>query len=428
MLVNCWRTPDFAIIAVMQSQPPPQDAIINRPLTLPCGAVVPNRLAKAAMSEALADARGDVTDGMIALYRQWAEGGAGMLTTGNIPVDRRHLEHAANVVLDEDSDLTQMRRLAEAGRGGGGLILAQLNHAGRQTPESVNPRPLSLSPTKLELPGYGAPREATAEELENIVLQFARAAQQAEDSGFNGVEIHAAHGYLLSSALSPRINARNDEWGGTLEKRARLPLEVVRAVRAATKPVFVVGVKLNASDFQKGGLSFEDSAATAQMLQDAGADFIEVSGGNFEQPQSYQYQRAAAAGRDPRREAYFLEHAATVKAAVSIPVTATGGFRSRRAMESALAGGGADIIGMARPFIAAPDFPAKLLAGEIESAPAMERDFPPADELPRLAVLNWFCHQLRLRGTVGDADLSMPVLEGHEKYLAFAADAAKTRA
>ena len=409
----------------MQSQSASKDAMINLPLTLPCGAMLPNRLAKSAMSEALADSRGDITDGMIALYRQWAEGGAGMLITGNIQADRRHLEHAANVVLDDDSDLAQFRRLAEAGQSGGGLILAQLNHAGRQTPDSVNPHPLSLSPVRLELPGYGVPREATAEELEKIVLQFARAAQLAEDSGFSGVEIHAAHGYLLSSALSPRINLRNDEWGGTLEKRAHLPLEVLRAVRAAAKPAFVVGVKLNASDFQKGGLSGEDSAATAQMLQDAGADFVEISGGNFEQPQSYQYQRSTASGRDPQREAYFLEHAAAVKAAVNIPVTATGGFRSRQAMESALANGGADIIGMARPFIAAPDFPAKLLAGEIESAPALERDFPPADELPRLAALNWFCHQLRLRGTVGDADLSMPVLEGHEKYLAFAADAAK---
>ena len=120
---------------------------------------------------------------------------------------------------------------------------------------------------KLALPGYAPPREATTAELEKVVSQFARAAGLAKDAGFSGVEVHAAHGYLLSSALSPRINLRDDEWGGTLEKRARLPLKVVRAVRAETGDEFVVGVKLNASDFQKGGLTAADSVATARMLQ-----------------------------------------------------------------------------------------------------------------------------------------------------------------
>ena len=278
---------------------------------------------------------------------------------------------------------------------------------------------------KLALPGYAPPREATTAELEKVVSQFARAAGLAKDAGFGGVEVHAAHGYLLSSALSPRINLRDDEWGGILEKRARLPLKVVRAVRAGTGDEFVVGVKLNASDFQKGGLTAADSVATARMLQEAGADFVEVSGGNFEQLDAYQHNPDA--GRHPEREAYFLRHAGGVKSALDIPVMATGGFRSRTAMTRALETGGADIIGMGRPFIVAPDFAAKLLSGGIASAPALERTFPPADELPRGAVLNWFCHQLLLRGKTGEADLTLPVLEGHEKYLSFAAAAPATR-
>ena len=398
--------------------------MIDRPLALPCGAVLPNRLAKAAMSEALGDANNDVPDGMIALFRQWGEGGAGMIVTGNIPVDRDHLEHAANVVLDDDSDSAQLRKLAQAGTCGGAVLLAQLNHAGRQTPASVNPNPLSVSDEKLALNGYAKPRKATSAELEQVVAKFVRAASLAKAAGFGGVEIHAAHGYLLSSALSPRINRRDDEWGGTTEKRARLPAAVVREVRAACEKPFVVGVKLNASDFQKGGLTHSQSAESAAILQDAGADFVEISGGNFEAPTAYQH---ASGARDPEREAYFLEYARKTKAALRVPVVATGGFRSRAAMEFALSENGADVVGMARPFIVAPDFPAKLLRGEIDSAPAPERDFPPADELPRGAVLNWFCHQLRLRGTVGDADLSVPLLEGHEKYLAFAEDAAAKR-
>ena len=296
---------------------------------------------------------------------------------------------------------------------------------GARTPEAINPNPLSLSPVKLALPGYAPPREATTAELEKIVSQFARAAGLAKDAGFSGVEVHAAHGYLLSSALSPRINLRDDEWGGTLEKRARLPLKVVRAVRAGTGDEFVVGVKLNTSDFQKGGLTAADSIATARMLQEAGADFVEVSGGNFEQLDAYQHNPDA--GRHPEREAYFLRHAGGVKSALDIPVMATGGFRSRTAMTRALETSGADIIGMGRPFIVAPDFAAKLLSGGIASAPALERTFPPADELPRGAVLNWFCHQLLLRGQTGEADLTLPVLEGHEKYMSFAAAAPATR-
>ncbi len=399
--------------------------MIDRPLILPCGAILPNRITKAAMSEALGDSQNDITDGMINLYRQFAEGGAGMIITGNIPVDRNHLEHAANVVLDDDSDFAQLRRLAEAGKSGGGLFLAQINHAGRQTPDFINAHPLSLSEVKLDLPGYGIPREATSTELENVPAQFVCAAELAKVAGFDGVEIHSAHGYLLSSSLSPRINLRSDEWGGTIKKRARLPLEIIRAVRIALGAKFIVGVKINSSDFQKGGLNNEDSVATAKMIEEAGADFLEISGGNFEQPKSYEHQSGIV--KNPEREAYFLAHSRAAKASLKIPVMATGGFRSRIAMDSALAKNGADIIGIARPFVIAPDFPAKLLAGEIDSAPAMERTFPPSDELPRVAVLNWFCHQLLLRGKNGAADLSLPILAGHEKYLAFVTHASNIR-
>ncbi|MGI9305974.1 MAG: NADH:flavin oxidoreductase/NADH oxidase family protein [Gammaproteobacteria bacterium] len=387
---------------------------INAELKLPCGAALKNRIVKSAMSEALCGDANNPGDAYINLYARWGKSGAAVLIIGNTPVDRRHLEHAKNFVLDEQTDMARVTEIAAAAKSGGAKILAQLSHAGRQTPESVNPHPVSVSDLPLALPGYGKPQAADEKEMQNIIGKFARSAALAEEAGFDGVEIHAAHGYLLSSALSPKINTRTDRWGGNLENRARLALSVIRAARAATGGGFIIAVKLNSSDFQKGGFSGEDSVAAARLLEKEGVDFVEISGGNFEAPVSYQHtpKKTSIA-----REAYFLEYARDVKAALNIPVMVTGGFRSAAAMNDAIAGGGADLIGMGRPFIMSPEFPKKLLQGEIESAPAEERNFPPADSLPRGAVLNWFCHQLKLLAENNAADLSLPVLEGHRRYL-----------
>lgn len=390
--------------------------MIDQPLTLPNGVVLANRLVKSAMSEALGDARSNTTEAHIGLFDRWGRSGAALLITGNTPVDRLHLEHAGNVVLDKQTDLARTARLAEAAKRGGARVLVQLAHAGRQTPEAVNRRPLSMSGLRLDLPGYGAPRAATEEDLERVIGQFEESARLAKVAGFDGVEVHAAHGYLLSSALSPRINTRSDRWGGSLENRARLVLSIIRAVRRVGGPGFTLAVKLNSSDFQKGGFSHEDSIAVAKLLQDEGIDLLEISGGNFETPVAYQH--GADKNSSASREAYFLDYARDIKAALTVPVMVTGGFRSRDVMNEALTSGATDLIGMGRPFIIDPAFPGKLLSGVIDRAPAVERDFPAAATLPRGAVLNWFCHQLALQGNTGAADLSLPVVEGHARYLA----------
>ncbi len=389
--------------------------MIQNSLKLPSGAVLQNRIVKSAMSEALGDEHNNPTEGQINLFGRWSKGGAALLITGNTPVDRQHLEHPGNFVLDEKSNMDAVRRLAAAAKSGGALVLAQTAHAGRQTPEIVNPQPLSVSNLRLDLPGYGVPRPATEADFEEVIGKFTRSAALAKEAGFDGVEIHAAHGYLLSSALSARINTRDDRWGGTLENRARLVLSVIRSVRAEVGENFIVASKLNSSDFQKGGFSHEDSIAVAQMMQNEGIDFLEISGGNFETPVAYQH---SAKQSTVAREAYFLDYASDIKAALQIPVMVTGGFRSASVMNEALASGATDLIGMGRPFIVDPEFPKKLLSGVISAAPAIERDFPTAEEIPRGAVLNWFCHQLALHGENGEADLSLPLVEGHEKYLA----------
>lgn len=390
--------------------------MLEQTLRLPCGATLANRIVKSAMSEALADAQNNPTRAQIDLYRRWSHSGAALLITGHTPVDRWHLEHAANAVLDAQSDLAKFTELAKAGQEGGAKILVQLAHAGRQVPKAINPRPLSLSDLPLDLPGYGKPRAATDEDLNQVIEEFATSARIAQDCGFDGVEIHAAHGYLLSSALSGLINTRKDDWGGSLDKRARLPLAVIRAVRAAVGPDFIVAVKLNSADFQKGGFSPEESLQVAQWIGAAGVDFLELSGGTFETPTAYEHR----ARRDStiKREAFFLSYAARVKDKLNIPVMVTGGFRSARVMETALTEGKTDLIGMGRPFIIDAAFPKKLLSGETNTAPAPEWDFPDAAELPRGAVLNWFCHQLALQGRAGNADMAVDIVNGHEAYLA----------
>lgn len=388
---------------------------IGQQLKLPNGVILKNRIVKSAMSEALADECNNPTQAQINLFAQWSKGGAALLITGNTLVDRMHLEHASNFVLDPGSDMGRVSALAAAGKSGGAKILAQLAHAGRQTPEAINAHPTSISDVQLDLPGYGKPTPASEPEFEEIIAKFVRSARLAEEAGFDGVEIHAAHGYLLSSALSPRINTRTDRWGGALENRARLAIDVVRAVRNAVDPGFIVAVKLNSSDFQKGGFDHADSVQVAVMLEAVGVDFVEISGGNFEEPTAYQH--ASKSGSTKIREAYFLDYATAIKDALTIPLMVTGGFRSAGVMNDAIANGKTDLIGMGRPFIADPSFAAKLLAGEIEKAPAVEQDFPPADTLPRGAVLNWFCAQIALAGRTGAPDLEMSVVDGHESYL-----------
>ena len=399
------------------SIPPDRTMItIQDRLKLPSGAVLRNRIIKAAMSEALGDAHNNPTEGLINLFGRWSKGGAALLVTGNTPVDRWHLEHAGNFVLDAQSDLEQVSRLARAARSGGALALAQLSHAGRQTPGAINPNPLSISDQRLDLDGYGPPKEATEDDLNTVIAKFVESALRAQKAGFDGVEIHAAHGYLLSASLSPRINTRQDDWGGRLENRARLPLSVVKAVRASVGDDFIVAVKLNSSDFQKGGFDHADSIRVAQMLEAERVDFIEISGGNFEFPTAYQHTSKKQS--TIAREGYFLKAAAAIKSSVGIPIMVTGGFRTVDVMNAALAADQVDLIGMARPFIIDPEFPTRLLNGSCRAAPAVERDFPAAETLPRGAVLNWFCDQLVLHGTAGEGDPSAPLIEGHERYLA----------
>jgi 2,4-dienoyl-CoA reductase-like NADH-dependent reductase (Old Yellow Enzyme family) len=358
---------------------------IADPFTLPCGLTVPNRLAKAAMTEQLADPKLHLPhEGHQRLYRRWAEGGVGLQVTGNVIVDARHLEHPQNVVLDGEQDEGRMEALkawAEAAKAGGARCLVQLSHAGRQTPKAVNPAPGAPSAVAVALPGgqFGSPREMTGDELREVVRRFADAARACEKAGFDGVQVHAAHGYLLSSFLNPRANRRTDEWGGSLENRARLLLRVVEAVRERTGRGFALSVKLNSSDFQKGGLTTEDSTTVAGWLAERGVDLLEVSGGSYEQPAMMDMEGMEARYEEAKREstrareAYFLDFAEALRARTDLPLMVTGGFRTLAGMDEALSSGATDLIGLARPLCVVPDLPRRLTSGEAEGVPSYEK-------------------------------------------------------
>ncbi|WP_445188249.1 NADH:flavin oxidoreductase/NADH oxidase family protein [Pseudonocardia sp. Cha107L01] len=320
---------------------------LRDPLTLPCGQVLPNRIMKAAMSEALGDRRHAPDARLERLYTTWSQGGYGLLVTGNVMVDRAQLGEPGNVVIEDERDLDGLTRWAKSAQDGGVPIWVQLNHPGRQSnPLALGHTPVAPSAVPLDLPGAATPRELTSAEIEDIIERFATAAAVCETAGFDGVQVHGAHGYLVAQFLSPRSNRRDDEWGGDPERRMRFLLQVVRRIRARVSPGFAVGIKLNSADFQRGGFTEEESRAVVGALARERLDLIEISGGSYEQPA----MMGTAAASTRAREAYFLEYARTVRdLAGEIPLAVTGGFRTRSAMHTAVEAGECDVVGIGRP-------------------------------------------------------------------------------
>ena len=346
---------------------------LAEPLQLP-SETLPNRLAKAAMTEGLADAHGRATDEHVRLYEAWGHGGAGLLITGNVQIDAHHLERPGNVVIAgaQNKDArTALKSWSQAARIGGAGVWMQLSHAGRQTPTLVNPTPKAPSAIPVALPGklFGVPVPLAEEEIRLIVQRFAAAAGIARETGFTGVQIHAAHGYLVSQFLSPLANRRKDAWGGPLENRARLLLEIIRACRMSAGRDFTIAVKLNSADFQKGGFAPGESLTVAEWLEKETVDVIEISGGNYEQPRMMnvegveQPDRTGLPASAAAREAYFLDFAVQMRARVRTPLMVTGGFRTAQAINASLADDGIALAGIARPMVVYPDAPRQLLNG-----------------------------------------------------------------
>lgn len=345
----------------MTNSTPGAPPLLTQALRLPNGRTIRNRLAKAATSETLGTYANNPTPSLVRLYRRWAASGVGLIITGNVMIDRRALGEPGNVVIEDEADLPLLRQWASAATDQGAAIWVQLNHPGKQSGKGLNvsnlaPSAVPFSPEMAAL--FETPREATVAEIEEIIQRFGRSAAICKKAGFSGVQIHAAHGYLINQFLSPHHNQRTDEWGGTTEKRRRFLLAVYAEIRRQVGPDFPVGIKLNSADFQHGGFTEEESLQTVRALADAGIDLVEISGGTYETGVAQPKKASTVA-----REAYFIEFAEKVRAAVQVPLMVTGGFRSVMGMDAALRSGAVDVVGIARLMVIDPDAPASLLNG-----------------------------------------------------------------
>ncbi|CAD5208641.1 unnamed protein product [Bursaphelenchus xylophilus] len=351
------------------------------------GRYAKNRFLKAALSESQATfepkdpkKNGLTTPVLLNLYQKWGRGGFGVVLTGNLVIDHNHLETAGNQIVSKETWSEErervLKQLASNIKQEGTLAIPQISHAGRQTPELINPTPFAPSAVQLVAGKggntYGLPIALSLEQIQTEVIdRFVFTAEKLHQAGFDGVELHGAHGYLLASFISPSMNLRTDKYGGSAEKRAQILVDVYNAIRAKipASTGFIIGIKLNSVEFQNHGLGIEDAITTAKIVEATGFDFIEYSGGNYE---SWQMDVTEST---KKREAFFIKFAEAIKPHLKKTVVyVTGGFRTAPAMVKAIKEGSTDGIGLGRPITAEPDLPKKILSGQVLAAPYNPKD------------------------------------------------------
>lgn len=382
----------------------------NEPITLPCGKSLPNRLYKGAMSEGRGTPQGAPRPELGALYARWAESSIGLLITGNVMVDARALGEPGNVVLEDERHLAAFHDWAVRGQRGETQVWMQLNHPGKQAPRGLNRE--TVAPSAVPFEGafgqaFDKPRELTVDEIHDLIRRFAGAARLAQRAGFSGVQIHAAHGYLHSQFLSPKHNVRTDEYGGTPENRRRFLLETFTAVREDVGPQFPVSVKLNSSDFVRGGLSEEESLEVVRALGEAGCDLIEISGGTYEKPMMMLGQG--------ERGSFFADFSRRAQEVAGVPIGVTGGFRDAQTVQEVLGSRAANLVGLARPMVLDPDFAKRLLRGEAVQSKVtpIRTGFKALDDSSSFEIL-WYEDALRRigrgQGVSPDEDMKLALI------------------
>ena len=380
-----------------------------------------NRIIKGAMSEALANALGQPNHLHFGLYEAWAKGGLGCAITGNVMVDLRAKNEPGVVGVESERDLALLTQWAEVGKKHGMVQLVQLSHPGRQCPKGLNketvaPSAVPFSPMLATT--FGTPRALREDEILDIIQRFAAAAAVCEKAGFEGVQLHGAHGYLISQFLSPLTNQRNDQWGGSVENRMRFLLEIYKAVRAATSDQFIIAVKLNSADFQRGGITEEDVITVFKAIDAAGIDLIEVSGGTYEAP------AMAGAKEDKRkastiaREAYFLDFADKIRKEVKCHLMVTGGFRTVEGMNAALDSGACEFVGIARPFAVETALADRLIAGQDVryGVDKIKTGIPMVDKMAIMEII-WYAAQFKAIGEGKQPNPKLSPLKVFFKYL-----------
>lgn len=374
---------------------------IAQPLTLKNGTVIKNRIMKSAMSEALGSWDNRMTEQLVRLYDRWAKGGAGLLVTGNVMIDRRALGEPGNLVVEDDRDIELLKEWAAAGTKNDTQLWMQINHPGKQVMRTLVKDPVAPSAIgfRPELSSYFAtPRALEENEITDIIKRFGNTAAIAQQAGFTGVQIHGAHGYLVSQFLSGHHNQRTDQWGGNADNRRRFVMEVYNEIRRRVGRDFVVAIKLNSADFQRGGFTEEESLDVIRALSKAGIDHIEVSGGTYEKP-AMAGKKFKQKSSTRQREAYFLDFAEKARDAVNTPLAVTGGFRNPDAMNQAIESGAIDMVGLARLLAIEPEAPHRLLAGNKSrhQVKPITTGIKAVDKMALMEVM-WYGRQLRRMG------------------------------
>ena len=334
--------------------------LLFTPITLPNGTTIKNRFFKSAMSEGMGTRDFQPKKNIATLYKRWAEGGTGLIITGNIMVDPKGTAEPGNIVFDKNSNMEILKNWANQGQQHGAKVMVQLNHPGKQVPKTIAKE--TVAPSAVPLGNglnklFSTPRALTTSEVEELVQKFVTSAKITKEAGFSGVQIHAAHGYLISQFLSPHDNRRTDKYGGSLENRMRFLKEIYLGMREELGKNFTIGIKINSTDFKEDGLTEEDSLKTIIELANLGLDFVEISGGTYERP------AMMGATSKSTNQVFFAEYSKKLKQKIEIPVVVTGGIRSINAMNTLLNDNTTDFIGIARPLTIDPNIPNKIKQG-----------------------------------------------------------------
>ena len=380
-----------------------------------------NRVIKGAMSEALANTAGEPNHLHLGLYEAWAKGGLGCAITGNVMVDARAKNEPGVVIVETERDLAKLKQWADLGKQHGMVQLIQLSHPGRQCPKGLNKEtvaPSAVPFSAMLATTFATPRALREDEILDLIQRFATSAVICEKAGFEGVQLHGAHGYLISEFLSPLTNKRTDQWGGSIENRTRFLLEIYKAVRAATSESFIISVKLNSADFQKGGITEEEVISVVKAIDEAGIDLIEISGGTYEAPamagaKSNQRKESTIA-----REAYFLDFAEKIRKEVKCKLMVTGGFRTVKGMNAALESGACDFIGIARPLAVETDLTDRLIAGQDVkyAVNPIKTGIPFVDKMAIMEII-WYAAQFK---AIGEGKAPNPKLSPLKVFLNYA--------
>lgn len=389
---------------------------LSKELNLPCGAVLMNRIAKSAMSENMSPRHHGPTSQLIHAYRRWVQGGAGLIITGNVMIDKRAIGEPGNVIVENRQDMDLLKEWASAAHGTGIHLWPQINHPGRQAMGILNKEVVSPSEIMTDVKGmsvlFKKPRRLTEADIMDIILRFGQTALILKEAGFTGVQVHAAHGYLISQFLSPLVNQRTDRWGGSLENRMRFLVEVYREVRRNVGADYPVAIKINSADFQRGGFTEEESMEVVKVLNAEGMDLIEISGGSYERPAM---MGSGAKKSTIEREAYFLDYVKKVRKLIDVPLMLTGGFRTVETMESCLEEGVLDVIGLARPFSLYPNLPKEIMNGNLKTI-ELPKPKIGIKAIDKTGFLELMWHETHIK-RLGQGKMPNPELSGYSALL-----------